>query len=86
MIQIDTKTFYRVGIGCFSTVAVANILGYFLNIHNQNFLSSVISWAGIIFQITLVGFFKYLLKNIPQEQLNEGDTLSSEEIKEVMKI
>jgi len=69
--MIDTKLFYKFGIGCFSVVALCAVANFFIFYRTLNFFSIISSLANIIFDFVLVGFFYYLIKtqtsNLPED-------------------
>jgi|TARA_Y100000310_G_scaffold195295_1_gene195285 hypothetical protein len=81
--EINQETFFKVGIFCFAVIGLANIGNYFYTLEIQNIFSSIVAWAGIVFNFALMFFFLYLYKqtsiNIENvEEFNDLDALMEE--------
>ena len=84
-LEIDTRTFYNVGVYCFLIIGIFNTLNYVNNILVLNFFSKISGLAGIIFNFALVLFFNYLRNMTPiEETVAESDDIE-EIIKEIKK-
>ena len=74
--QINLHQFYGMGIVCFLVIAAANIFSVSSHWVVLDLGAKVSGIFGIIFNFGLVGFFRYLKNELPQE---EKDT-SPEEV------
>lgn len=74
--EINTRTFYKVGVWCFLIIFLMGLLNFFIYFPITNIFSKISQVANLVFQGALVGFFRYLLKTTPKE-------LKSEEIDEL---
>lgn len=81
-IQITQETFFKVGIVCFFVIGCANIANYFYNLSIQNPFTTISSWAIIIFNFALSGFFYFLYKQLTPDITEE---YQSEEIEDIIK-
>lgn len=78
--NIDAGTFYKVGVFCFATVSVCNLVLLYQNWAVSNWWSRTSSMAMLLFNIVLTLFFYGLLKMpMPQMAVEPGE-LSQEEI------
>lgn len=81
MIEITPKRFYITGIICFSIIAVFNIANFIAFFSATNFFSKMSSLGGIVFNIALVGFFFFLLRQEPAME----EVAASDDIEEIIK-
>jgi len=75
---IDVKTFYKVGLVCFSVVVICQIGNFIYSISRLTIFSIIQNIASIIFTFALIAFFYWLLNQ-------QKDTLppsSAEDIEE----
>ena len=75
-LQINLNQFYKLGMICFLVIAAANTLSLFNRWGLLDFGGKVASIFGIIFNIGLMFFFKYLLSTLPGE--TEGNEAPEE--------
>jgi len=68
--QINLNQFYTLGIICFSVIAVANIFTMFSHWSFLDLAGKVSSTFGVIFNIGLIFFFKYLKNTLPKTNEN----------------
>lgn len=78
--EITPSRFYRIGMWSFVVIAMAKIANFFLFWGINNFWDKMGSLAGIIFNLVIIGFFKYLLSLEPKEDV----VASSDDIDEII--
>jgi len=84
--EVTPEVFYKAGIICFSIMAFGNSVNLMLiarNITGWAFLSST---AGIAFNIVIIGFFAYMLKNAKIQTTTNGATLTENELENAFKL
>ena len=62
--EINTKKFYIIGIGCFLVIAVMSTANFFTIYENLNIYEKISSLANIFFNFALTGFFFYLYNQL----------------------
>lgn len=80
-LEITQERFFKIGVWCFLIIGLMNIGIFIENYKYLNFYSITSSWASIIFNFALSGFFYYLLKQT-SPQIEEE--YASEDIKELL--
>ena len=71
MIEVTPDRFYKMGVACFSVIAIFSLINYVVNFWLNTYISNVVGFAQVVFNFVLAGFFIYLLKsNQPAEELN----------------
>jgi len=71
MIEVTPDRFYKMGVACFSVIAIFSLINYIMNFWLNTYVSNVIGLAQVVFNFTLAGFFIYLLKTTqPTEEFN----------------
>lgn len=58
--EINQETFFKIGMGCFLVIGVANLANLFYTWQLQNIFSATAAIGGIIFNFALFFFFRYL--------------------------
>lgn len=71
-LEIDTVTFYRVGVWSFLIIAIANSLSLIMSWSVLNVFSKISGIAGTIFNFALVLFFNHLLKQASSNEVSIG--------------
>lgn len=79
--QIEPPMFFRVGMGCFAVIVVANIFTLLFFWETTFVMSKVASIAGIVFNIVMVLFFNYLL-NMSKTQVTTD--YASDDVNEII--
>jgi Ca2+/Na+ antiporter len=64
--EIDTRLFFKIGIVVYIIIGLCAIANFFIFFALNNIWSNISQIAGIAFNITLVLFFIFLLKNTPK--------------------
>jgi len=83
-IEITPSKFYKIGVWCFGIVAIANTAGFINalialdNFSAANGLILISKSAGLVFNYTLFGFFFYLNKTSPPDNLQKGSLADME--------
>jgi len=80
-LQISQETFFKVGVGSFAIIALANAATLFYTWANIPMSARVSSLVGIIFNIAMVLFFNYLL-NMARPQITEE--YAGDDVKEII--
>jgi hypothetical protein len=62
MVQIDTKTFFKVGIGTFIIIGFCDFANFIIFFSQGNAFSWLASVARITFDFVTAGFFAWLLR------------------------
>lgn len=81
-LQISQEMFFKVGMGCFSLIAIANIATLIIFWNITHFMAKLSGIGGIIFNIALVLFFNYLL-NMSKPQIQEQ--YASDDVQSIIK-
>lgn len=83
-IEITQERFFKIGMWCFFIIAMMNILNFFYTIKYHNIFTVISSWASIIFNLALVGFFYYLYsQTTPQITEEYADNSIDDLIKQI---
>ena len=80
MIQIDTKTFFRVGIGCFLVIGITGLLNFIMGFAYYNWIARIGTMAQIFFNFVTAAFFLYLYRS-SQVSYSEGSSQLAEELR-----
>lgn len=60
-IQINPETFFKVVLGCFSVIGIANLISLILSWETTILWGKVASIGGIIFNVAMILLFNHLL-------------------------
>lgn len=85
MMQMEPRTFIKVGIVCFTISVLCAVANFFIYFENMNFFSRTSSLASIVFQACLVASFVYVLKMTPPEIQTSEQSISADEIGDIIK-
>lgn len=84
MIDIDIRLFYKIGIVCFSIIALMNLVGLVLTFNMLVWNDLISRIASTIFNFALVGFFIWLYRQLPPP-ISEEERAKADDILEMLK-
>lgn len=61
--MIDTKLFFKVGLGTFAIIGLCSLANFFIYYGVSNIFSKISTVAQMIFNFVTAGFFYYMLKS-----------------------